>query len=138
MYKLSGAQEGVQGQRLRGLDFRLQIAYLQAFIWWLLKYPNGHRPIITDGYRDDDEQAELYAQGRTTPGPIVTYKLPGQSKHNRTPAQALDIGFLNRNGQLDWNPAIFQEFAQLVKKANGGVKWGGDWPDWKDRPHFEV
>lgn len=32
--------------------------------------------------RDDEEQAALYAQGRTTPGKIVTKAQPGQSAHN--------------------------------------------------------
>ena len=34
------------------------------------------------GTRTYDEQAELYAQGRTKPGPKVTNSPPGYSWHN--------------------------------------------------------
>ena len=37
---------------------------------------------ITDTLRSFDEQAKLYAQGRTAPGKIVTKAKPGQSYHN--------------------------------------------------------
>ncbi|TGE22491.1 hypothetical protein E5K00_14660 [Hymenobacter aquaticus] len=33
---------------------------------------------------------------------------------------------------------VLRRFAQLMKVASPAVRWGGDWPGWKDRPHFEV
>lgn len=54
-----------------------------------------------------DEQAALYAQGRTTPGRIVTNAKAGKSYHNRVSAQgspaaeAFDIVPL-RNGKPIW------------------------------------
>ncbi|MBH8600228.1 M15 family metallopeptidase, partial [Thermoactinomyces sp. CICC 23799] len=38
--------------------------------------------LITDGLRTFAEQNELYAQGRTKPGKIVTNAKAGQSYHN--------------------------------------------------------
>jgi len=37
---------------------------------------------IYEGFRSNERQDELYAQGRTTEGRIVTNALPGQSFHN--------------------------------------------------------
>jgi len=42
----------------------------------------GIEVLITSTYRDMESQAEIYAQGRTKPGRIVTHAKPGQSWHN--------------------------------------------------------
>lgn len=101
-------------------------------------FPNGHRPILTHTYRSNDEQNELYEQGRTKPGKIVTYKRGGQSKHNVFPSKANDVAFLNDAGELIYPETDLKLFAQLVKALNAGIVWGGDWKEFKDRPHFEV
>ena len=44
---------------------------------------------ILCGHRSSDKQKELYAQGRTKPGKIVTWTL--NSKHNSYPSNAIDI-----------------------------------------------
>jgi len=62
----------------------------------------GCQLFLTCTYRSNEEQAALYAQGRTKPGPIVTKALPGQSYHNHKPALAYDVAVLV-NGKLDWN-----------------------------------
>lgn len=46
---------------------------------------------IIFGYRSEEEQARLYARGRTVPGDVVTWAPPGRSKHNREPSEAVDI-----------------------------------------------
>ena len=33
---------------------------------------------------------------------------------------------------------LLSKFARLMKAADTRVHWGGDWPGFKDRPHFEV
>jgi peptidoglycan L-alanyl-D-glutamate endopeptidase CwlK len=95
-------------------------------------------PIVTQGYRSPAEQDALYAQGRTKPGLVVTYKRGGESKHNLVPARALDVAFLLSNGQVSWSAELLAKFAALMKAASKVVRWGGDWPGFKDRPHFEV
>ena len=54
---------------------------------------------ITDGYRSIQEQNTLYAQGRTTPGNIVTHARGGQSLHNY--GNAFDVVQM-RNGIPIW------------------------------------
>jgi peptidoglycan L-alanyl-D-glutamate endopeptidase CwlK len=72
---------------------------------WFLK--NGITVLVTCTYRSNEEQAKLYAKGRTAPGAIVTRAKPGKSKHNVTlpngtpAAEAFDIVPL-RYGKLVW------------------------------------
>ena len=56
--------------------------------------------IVTCTSRTDAEQAALYAQGRTAPGPRVTNAKPGTSAHNY--GLAIDIVPVV-NGKPDWN-----------------------------------
>lgn len=107
---------------------------------------------VVYGHRSNEEQAALYAQGRTTPGPIVTYSKPGTSKHNTSPSIAVDIApFFSDIKGLDWNDA--PAFARLAGFIQGiaamkgiKVKWGADWDgdgrtkDEKlaDFPHLEL
>lgn len=118
----------------------LKKAFAKALLMWLgqPELLRLGRPIIVEGYRSPAEQDELFTQGRTKPGLIVTYKRGGESKHNLVPAQALDVAFLLDNGQVSWSVELLRRFAQLMKAASAQVRWGGDWPGFKDRPHFEV
>ena len=96
-------------------------------------------PIVTECYRSPERQEELYAQGRSKPGPVVTHKRGGESKHNAHPARALDVAFLVPGGSVSWSGLLLSKFARLVKAADARVRWGGDFPgDFKDGPHFEV
>jgi hypothetical protein len=53
---------------------------------------------ISFGHRSIAEQDELYAQGRTKPGDIVTWARGGQSRHNDNPSTAVDFIVV----PLDW------------------------------------
>lgn len=117
-------------------------SYLQH-VWsvaekeWALQYPHLPQPFLTCTYRPNEEQAKLYAQGRSTPGPIVTWAAPGESRHNKKPSTAFDIAFKTKENKLDWSPDLFKKFAAIVKPM-GNIEWGGDWPMKKmDRPHFQ-
>ena len=93
----------------------------------------GHRLRITDGHRTFAQQNELYAQGRTKPGKIVTNAKGGQSYHNF--ALAFDCYF-TENGKVTFKKGISKEVAQIGK--NLGLEWGGDWKTLKDLPHFQL
>ena len=140
MVGLSSAQAGRQAARLAGVRADLRGAYAKALLSWAARPELARlgRPIVTEGYRSPTVQDSLYAQGRTKPGPVVTYKRGGESKHNLVPARALDVAFLLDNGQVSWSAELLAKFAGLMKAANPIVRWGGDWPKFKDRPHFEV
>lgn len=91
--------------------------------------------------RTFEEQAALYAQGRTKPGSIVTKADAGLSFHNY--GLAIDIALIidgktaswdtktdfDKDGKSDWIECVqvFKEF---------GWEWGGDWK-FTDMPHFQ-
>ena len=96
---------------------------------------------VLQGHRSVEEQQELYAQGRTKPGAIVTH-IDGVTKkgnHNYVPSRAVDIA----PWPIDWNDLPrFRNLATAVKVAavalGYDVRWGGDWQTFKDYPHFEI
>ena len=130
----------VQAARLAQAVPSLRAAYSQALARWVgdpvLRLVG--LPIVTECYRSSERQNELYAQGRSKPGPIVTYKRGGESRHNKLPAPALDVAFLLADGEVSWSGLLLSKFARLMKAADARVHWGGDWLGFKDRPHFEV
>lgn len=94
--------------------------------------------------RTAQQQADLYAQGRTRPGKIVTNAIAGMSWHNY--GLAVDICLYNaQNRMAVWDTisdfdsdkkADWMEIVALFKAR--GWEWGGDWADNKrDKPHFE-
>ncbi|GAB3843188.1 M15 family metallopeptidase [Hymenobacter jeollabukensis] len=138
--KLTEAQAARQALRLASVRLELRQAYAKALLRWLQDpaLVRLGRPIVTEGYRSPAEQDALYAQGRTKPGTIVTYKQGGTSKHNRQPAEAFDVAFLLSSGQVSWSSELLRRFARLMKAANPAIRWGGDWNQFKDNPHFEL
>ena len=91
--------------------------------------------LVTSTYRDNESQAALYAQGRTTPGDVVTNARPGQSWHNYR--CALDVVALV-NGKPSWNKKdpIWQKIGEIGKSC--GLEWAGDWVTFKEFPHFQY
>lgn len=101
------------------------------------RYTKSPQPFLTCTYRSPEEQTELYAQGRTKPGKIVT-QLKSGGKHNSNPAKAFDIAFKDSTGKLVWDSVNFSNFAKIVKELTPNIKWGGNWKSFKDLPHFEI
>lgn len=95
--------------------------------------PPGWSVRFISGYRTYAEQAELYAQGRTKPGNIVTNARPGFSNHNF--GLAVDVGIFDENGQYKPESPFYERVGTAGKRL--GLRWGGDWK-FKDMPHFEV
>ncbi|MDL2290390.1 M15 family metallopeptidase [Paludibacteraceae bacterium OttesenSCG-928-F17] len=108
-----------------------------------------HSPVdftITEGVRTMERQQELYSQGRTKPGNIVT-NVDGVNKKSNHQVKADGLG-----GAVDLYPYIsghvqVNDVENLIKIGNHikatafkmGIKvsWGGDWK-MKDYPHFEL
>ena len=88
--------------------------------------------LITSTVRTLAEQAALYAQGRTTPGDIVTKARPGESFHNVR--RAIDVVPLV-GGKAIWTSMFWEEIGRLGE--NQGFVWGGTFRTRKDKPHFE-
>jgi peptidoglycan L-alanyl-D-glutamate endopeptidase CwlK len=92
--------------------------------------------LITQALRTWAEQDALYAQGRTTPGKIVTQAKGGQSYHNF--GLAFDIVPIDAIGKADWDTShpAWATAEEIGKSL--GLEWGGDWTSFKDLPHFQL
>ena len=110
----------------------------------LLKRGLNASVLITCTWRSNEEQAKLYAIGRTVKGRKVTNAKPGESKHNcvdsntgKPAAEAFDIAILV-NGKLDWN--LESDIWQLVGKLGEelGLEWAGRWERFREGPHFQL
>ena len=91
--------------------------------------------LVTSTYRDNASQEELYAQGRTKQGKVVTNARAGQSFHNyRCAVDVVPI----RNGKPVWDSKdqIWQIIGRLGKEA--GLEWAGDWKRFKELAHFQY
>ena len=88
---------------------------------------------IISGTRTYDEQNDLYAQGRTRSGKIVTNARGGFSNHNF--GVAWDIGIF-KNGQYIEESELYKSAGAIGKQH--GLEWGGDWETFTDGPHFQV
>jgi peptidoglycan L-alanyl-D-glutamate endopeptidase CwlK len=90
--------------------------------------------LVTSTYRDSESQNALYAQGRTTPGNVVTKAKAGQSWHNWR--CALDVVPLV-NGKAIWDDsALWTKVGEIGKSC--GLEWAGDWVTFKEFPHFQY
>ena len=97
---------------------------------------------ITHTLRTIEEQDALYKQGRTKPGKKVTNAKGGQSYHNY--GMAFDICLVVDGKTASWDmeedfdkdhEADWMEVVHIAKKY--GWEWGGEWPKFKDAPHFQ-
>ncbi len=90
---------------------------------------------VISGSRTYAEQNELYAQGRTKPGQIVTKARGGHSWHNF--GLAFDIGIFSSDSKIYYgDSASYAMCGQIGKEL--GLQWGGDWQDFQDEPHFQY
>lgn len=99
--------------------------------------------MVLEGLRTKERQAELYAQGRTTPGKIVTWTM--ESRH--IDGDAVDLVPY----PVDWNDlskfdAISRAMFKAADELNIAIRWGADWnhngrareKGETDSPHFEL
>lgn len=101
---------------------------------------------VIEGVRTTKRQQDLYAQGRTKPGAIVT-KADGVKNKSNHQAKADGKGWAIDfcpfiGGKLDWNntkafKAIGEHIKQTAKHMGIPVSWGGDWR-FLDLPHVEL
>lgn len=97
--------------------------------------------IITEGFRSKKQQDELYAQGRTKPGKIVTNAKGSSESSQHQWGIAFDVAMnydVDGDGKITddtWNLKGFSEVAKIAKSI--GLGWGGDWK-FVDTPHFYI
>ena len=99
--------------------------------------------MVLEGYRSQERQDELYAQGRTKPGPVVTWVKVG----THTSGTAVDLVPY----PVDWNDlskfdAISKAMFDAAKELGVKIRWGANWNQngtprergESDSPHFEL
>ena len=102
---------------------------LQRVMYEAIKFANF---AVICGHRGQEDQTVAYATGRSqTPWP--------ESKHNANPALAVDVVPC----PIDWGDLMaFDILSVTIKRCASdlgvNITWGGDWPHFKDRPHYEV
>lgn len=98
----------------------------------------GAHYYATSGYRSVDEQNELWAQGRSKPGKIVTHAKGGQSYHNYKIAVdfTADADPSKDGLQPSWQNADYNILGEEAEKL--GLEWGGSWVTFQDRPHVQL
>ena len=130
------AQFGTFDSRSEGNIRTLHLDAQKAARMFLRAFTNvqDYTVKIISGNRTYAEQNEIYAQGRTKPGKIVTDARGGQSNHNF--AIAWDIGIFV-NGKYLGNSPLYKDAATVGLAATTGVEWGGHWKK-PDRPHYQL
>jgi D-alanyl-D-alanine carboxypeptidase len=103
---------------------------------WQLLSNKGIEIEFSQGFRNWPQQETLYAEGRTTPGPIVTHARGGESWHNY--GLAYDIVIVTAHG-LDWTGTDELWLAVIDTGESLGLRAGAEWHGANtDRPHFQL
>jgi peptidoglycan LD-endopeptidase CwlK len=102
---------------------------------------------ISQGVRTLEQQKELYAQGRTKPGKIVTWTM--NSKHLPQAdgyGHAFDV-VAYVHGEVSWVESFYitiaEDILNAAQQVGVALRWGGTFRDSKgdpnpDYPHFEL
>lgn len=101
---------------------------------------------VTCGVRTPAEQRALYARGRTTPGPKVTWTLTSNHFVKADGfGHAVDLvpyvggePEWDNDGRLGVWPRIAEAMKSAARELGVSIVWGGDWKRTPDRPHFEL
>lgn len=105
---------------------------------------------IVSGARTTQEQQELYKQGRTVKGKIITncdgvIKKSNHQTKSDNYGYAIDFGIFDRTvpGNIDWNAkekykAVAEHIKNIAVQEKVKIVWGGDWQTFKDYPHIEL
>jgi len=97
---------------------------------------------VLEGLRTVERQTQLYAQGRTKPGKIVTWTM--NSAHLR--GHAVDLGAWV-DGAVSWDEKHYRHIADAMLEAAAKLDiplvWGGTFRGKDDKlkpdcPHFEL
>lgn len=104
---------------------------------------------VLEGVRTPERQRQLYAQGRTAPGQVVTWTL--RSNHFVNPATGYGHAVDLLPAPYDWQDLqpfnqVAQAMLQAAQELDTPIRWGADWdqdghPREKgetDSPHFEL
>lgn len=123
-------------------DIRIDLNKLHPYLKYKLKLllnaceKQNIYLIITEGFRTKEYQDELYAQGRTKPGIVVTNARGSDYSSQHQWGVAFDIA-INDN-KLLYNVDMLTKVSNIAKSKSIKLGWGGDWKSPVDRPHFYL
>lgn len=94
--------------------------------------------IVTEGVRTRERQADLVRIGASR-----TMNSRHLTGHAVDIAYWLDDGDgVPENGEIRWDWPLYETLGATVKGVARGlgvpIVWGGDWPSFRDGPHFEL
>lgn len=105
--------------------------------------------MVLEGVRTPARQKELYAQGRTKPGNVVTWTLESNHFVNKKTGYGHAVDLVPY--PVDWNDLkkfdlISRAMMASAAKLNIPIRWGADWDrdgnprerGESDSPHFEL
>ncbi|MBB3699898.1 M15 family metallopeptidase [Flammeovirga yaeyamensis] len=114
----------------KGIDPKLDVK-IKAVLAQLHK--EGINAKVISGYRSLEKQKDIYAQGRTKAGGIISNAIPGLSFHNY--GWAVDIA-VYENGKPNWNTKHWDRIGEVGKQH--GLVWGGEFRSIVDKPHLQL
>lgn len=102
--------------------------------------------LFSECLRTKEEQDALYAQGRTAPGSIVTNAKGSTYSSQHQWGIAIDFyldmdvdedgdGY-KKDDAFNNSTGLFDRVGSIAKSV--GLGWGGDWANFKDRPHLYL
>ena len=91
---------------------------------------------ISECVRTVQEQDDLYAQGRTKPGNIVTNAKGSSYSSMHQWGVAFDFYRNDGKGVYNNSDGFFNKIGAVGKSI--GLEWGGDWLSPVDLPHFQL
>lgn len=91
---------------------------------------------IGDTLRTVEEQDELYAQGRTKPGQIVTNAKGSSYSSYHQWGTAFDFFRNDGSGAYNESGKFFDRVGAIGVEI--GLEWGGNWKSIVDKPHFQL
>jgi peptidoglycan L-alanyl-D-glutamate endopeptidase CwlK len=136
----SGFPEVRSDVEMRGID-KLHPDMQKACNMFLDECKRQGLPVlITETLRTQEEQERLYAQGRTTPGKIVTNCRGYQSPH----CWGVSFDFCRnvKGKEYDNTDGFFERVGNIAKTILKDTEyrlfWGGDFKTFVDKPHVEM
>lgn len=89
------------------------------------------KALVISTLRDDEYQATLYAQGRSSPGSVVT-----MLKYTGAHGKGLAFDVCQNIKGKEWENSFFEKIGRIGVAL--GLEWGGNWINFVDKPHFQY
>jgi peptidoglycan LD-endopeptidase CwlK len=121
----------------RNPDDLVQSARSRCQDWVQACKARGVDVLVYCTFRSAAEQDSLYAQGRTKPGPVVTWAKGGQSWHQARRAwDAVPMV----NGKPLWGfGQDLEPWKVYVEEADKlGIEWAGRWDSFREYVHLQI